>query len=103
MIVYQWLSLIIRGWRPCFSRRQVQGQSQGVSLSASDIHISWATILNPFYNMEYKIIRKTRQNMTWIEVDILDINLTPDRYNALALAIVCVSDDITIPFNSVKS
>ena len=42
--------------------------------------------------MEYKI-----------EADILGINLTPNRYNALASAIVYVSDDVTILFNSVMS
>ena len=53
--------------------------------------------------MEYKIIKKKRQNMPWIEADILGINLTPNRYNAHAPAIVYVSDDVTIPFNSVTS
>ena len=85
------------------SRRRVQGRSQGTTLSASDLHNARATILNPFYNMEYKIIKKIRQNTTWIEADILGINLTPNRYNALAPAIVYVSNDVTIPFNSVTS
>ena len=40
--------------------------------------------------------------MTWIEADILD-NLTPNLYNAPARAIVNVSNDVTIPFNSVTS
>ena len=31
--------------------------------------------------------------MTWIEEDILGINLTPNRYNALVPAIVYVSND----------
>ena len=53
--------------------------------------------------MEYKIIKKIRQNTAWIEADIPGINLTPNQYNALALAIVYVSDDVTIPFNSVTS
>ena len=60
-------------------------------------------ILNPFYNMEHKIIKKIRQNMTWIDEDILGINLTLNRYNALVPAIVYVSNDVTIPFNSVTS
>ena len=77
--------------------------SQGTTLSASDLHNARATILNPFYNMEYKIIKKIKQNTTWIEADILGINLTPNRYNALAPAIVYVSNDVTIPFNSVTS
>ena len=51
--------------------------------------------------MEYKIIKKIRQNTTRIEADILGINLIPNRYNALAPAIVYVSNDVTIPFNSV--
>ena len=78
-------------------------RSQGTTLSASDLHNAQATILNPFYNMEHKIIKKIRQNMTWIEEDILGINLTPNRYNALVPAIVYVSNDVTIPFNSVTS
>ena len=78
-------------------------RSQGTTLSASDLHNARATILNPFYNMEHKIIKKIRQNMTWIEEDILGINLTPNRYNALVPAIVYVSNDVTIPFNSVTS
>ena len=41
--------------------------------------------------------------MTWIEGDILGINLTPNRYNALTPAIDYVSNDVTIPFNSVMS
>ena len=89
------------GRRPCTSRRRGQGRSQGTTLSASDLHNARATILNPFYNMEHKIIKKIRQNMTWIKEDILGINLTPNRYNALVPAIVYVSNDVTIPFNSV--
>ena len=81
----------------------LQGRSQGTTLSASDLHNARATILNPFYNMEHKIIKKIRQNMTWIEEDILGINLTPNRYNALVPAIVYVSNDVTIPINSVTS
>ena len=53
--------------------------------------------------MEYKIAKKIRQNTALIEADILGTNLTPNRYNALAPAIVYVSDDVTIPFNSVTS
>ena len=77
---------LVRG-RPCTSRRRMQGRSQGTTLSASDLYNARATILNPFYNMEYKRIKKTRQNTTWIEADILGINLTPNRYNALTPAI----------------
>ena len=79
----------------------MQGRSQGTTLSASDLHNARETILNPFYNMEYKITKKIRQNMTGIEADIPGINLTPNRYNALAPAIVYVSNDVTILFNSV--
>ena len=91
------------GWRPCTSRRRVQGRSQGTTLSASDFHNARATILNPFYNMEFKMIKKIRQNMTGIEADILGINLTLSRYNTFSAAIVYVSNDVTIPFNSVTS
>ena len=90
----------IRGTQGC---RRVQGRSQGTTLSASDLHNARATILNPFYNMEYKIIKKIRQNTAWMEADILAKNLTPNRCNALAPAIVYVSNDVTIPFNSVTS
>ena len=51
------------GRRPCTSRRRVQGRSQGTTLSASDLHNARATILNPFYNMEYKIIKKTKYDV----------------------------------------
>ena len=79
------------GRRPCTSRRRVQGRSQGTPISASGLHNARATILNPFYNMKYKIIKKIRQNTAWIEADILGKNLTPNRCNALAPAIVYVS------------
>ena len=49
------------------------------------------------------MIKKISQNTTWIEADILDMNLNPHRYNALAPDIVYVSNDVTIPFNSVTS
>ena len=77
--------------------------SQGTTLSACDLHNARATILNPFYNMEYKKNKKIRQNTAWIEADILGKNLTPNRCNALAPAIVYVSNDVTIPFNAVTS
>ena len=91
------------GRRPCTSRRRVQGRSQGTTLSASDLHNARATILNPFYDMEYKIIKKIRQNTAWIEADILGKNLTPNWCNALASAIVYVRNDVTIPFKAVTS
>ena len=91
------------GRRPCTSRRRVQGRSQGTTLSASDLHNARTTILNPFYNMEYKIIKKIRQNTAWIEADILGKNITPNRRNALAPAIVYVSNDVTIPIKPVTS
>ena len=58
---------------PDTSRRRVQGRGQGTTLSASDLHNARVTILNPFYNMEYKTIKEIRQNTTWIEADILCI------------------------------
>ena len=94
----------IRGTQGCAlvgDARAVGEYSQGTTLT--DLHNARATILNPFYNMEHKIIKKIRQNMTWIKEDILGINLTPNRYNALVPAIVYVSNDVTIPFNSVTS
>ena len=54
--------------------RLVQGRSQGTTLSASDLHNARATIRNPFYNMEYKVIKKIRQNKTWIKIDIPFVN-----------------------------
>ena len=71
------------GRRPCTSRRRVQGRSQGTTLSASDLHNARA---------KYDVNRSGHS-----------INLTPNRYNALAPAIVYVSNDVTIPFNSVMS
>ena len=65
--------------------------------------VPWSETLHEAYNMEYKMIKKIRQNVTGIEADILGNNLTPNRYNALAPAIVYVSNDVTIPFNSVTS
>ena len=55
------------------------GCIQGTTLSVTDLHNAWATILNPFYNTEYKIVKKIRQNKTWIEADIPWLNLTPNR------------------------
>ena len=78
---YQRHAGLCLGRRPCTSRRRVQGRNQGTTLSASDLHNARANILNPFYNMEYKIIKKIRQNTTWIEEDILGINFTPNWYN----------------------
>ena len=75
----------------CTSGRRVQGRSQDTTLSASDLHNALATILNPFYHMEYKINKKIRQNTMWIEVDILGINLTPNQYNAFAPAMTSQS------------
>ena len=91
------------GDRPCTSHRWVQERRQGTTLYASGLNNAPTTILNPFDNMEYKIIDIIMQNMTWIEADILGINLTPNQYNALAPAIVYVSNDDTIPFHSVIS
>ena len=81
----------------------MQGRSQGTTLSASDLHNARETILDPFYNTEYKIIKKIRQNKSRIEADIPSINLTPNRYNALAPAIVYVSNDVTMTMNSMTS
>ena len=41
-----------------------------------------------------------RQNRMWIEVDIPDINLTPNQYNSLTPAIVYISYDVTISLTS---
>ena len=88
---------------PALAYGSCRVSDQGTTLSASDLHNARATILNPFYNMDYKIIKKIRQNTAWIEADILAKNLTPNRCNALAPAIVYVGNDVTIPFNSVTS
>ena len=47
------------------------------ALNASDLHKARATILNPFYKMEYQMIKKMKQNTARIESDILGKNLTP--------------------------
>ena len=56
----------------------VQRRSQGTSVSASDLNNARETIRNHVYDMEYKIIKKTKQKETWIEADRLCINLTPN-------------------------
>ena len=72
-------------------------------MRASDLNNARATVLNPFYNMEYKMIKKISQNMTWVEAVIPGINLTPNRYNVLAPTVVYVNNNDTIPFNTVTS
>ena len=47
----------IRGTQGCVLVG-VQGRSQDTTLHASDLHNARATILNSFYNMVYKIIKK---------------------------------------------
>ena len=75
-----------------------------VSSLQPDVGRGFLHVSNVFlYNMEYKIIKKIRQNTAWIEADILGKNFTPDWCNALAPAIVYVSNDVTIPFNAVTS
>ena len=91
------------GYVPALAYGSCRVSDQGTTLRASDLHNARATILNPFYNMEYEIIKKIRQNTAWIEADILGKNLTPNWCNALAPAIVYVSNDVTIPFNAVTS
>ena len=72
------------GRRPRTSRRRMQGRNQGTTLSASDLHNARTNLLNFFYNTKNKIFKIIIQDKTWIEVDIPCINLTPNRYNALA-------------------
>ena len=77
---------------------------QGTTRSSSqDHHTVRATVPSPFYNIEYQVIKKIKQNVTWIEADILGINLAPNQYNEFAPASVYVSNGVTIPFNSVTS
>ena len=83
--------------------RSEAGRVVPTTLSASNLHNARATILNAFINMEYILIKKIRQTMTWIKAKIPGINLTPNLYNAPAPAFVYVSNDVTIPFNSVTS
>ena len=50
------------------------------------------------------MINKIRQNKTRIaQAFYAQISLTPYRYNALVPAIVNVSNDVTLPFNSITS
>ena len=92
-----WYIKGIKNGCPCIVK--IRG-TQGCALVGDPAR---ATILNPFYNMEYEIIKKIRQNTAWIEADILGKNPTPNWCNALAPAIVYVSNDVTIPFNAVTS
>ena len=65
---------------------------------------SWPRSLPPYGVIRPQCnIKRLRQNKTWTEADIPCINLTPNRYNALAPAIVYVSNDVTIPFSSMTS
>ena len=77
--------------------------SQGTTLSASDLQNARTTSLNPFDNMGCRMIKKVGWIKTRIEADIPRINVTPNQSNALAPAIVYVSNDVTIPFKSVTS
>ena len=49
------------------------------------------------------MIKNIRQNETWIRADIPRINLTPNRYNALAPSIICLSNDATKPVKYLTS
>ena len=49
------------------------------------------------------MIKKIIQNKTRIEANISCINLTPNLNNALTLEIVYISNDVTVPFNSMTS
>ena len=60
------------------ARRVVPWQSQGTTLSTSDLHNALATILNPFYNMGI-IKMKNKNNAIWPKVMmlLLSANFTP--------------------------
>ena len=81
----------------------VGGPARAVSECRDDLHNARATILNSCYNKKYRIINEIRQNDIWIEPDIPCINLTPNRYNVPATAIVYVSNDVIIPINLMTS
>ena len=98
----------IRGTQGCalvadHGLRLVQGRSQGTTLSASDFHMARPTILKPFYDIECKMIKKIRQNKTWLEADIPCVNILPNRYNAFAPAVAYVSNNVVIPDNFMTS
>ena len=63
---------------PALAYGSCRVSDQGKTLSASDLNNARATILIPFSNMEYRIMKKTGQNKTWIEVYIACITFTPD-------------------------
>ena len=64
---------------PCSSHRRVEGWSQGTTLSASDLHNSLATILNPLYNMGIIKVEKKKNNVISSKVMmlLLSANFTP--------------------------
>ena len=66
------------GQKPWTSRRRMQGRSQNTALNASDRNNFGVPIINPFYNMEYNIIKK-RTKKGWIQGEMPSINLTPNR------------------------
>ena len=66
-----WRSEVRRvGRRPCKSRRRMQRRSEGTSLIASDLHNARATILNPFRNIECRMIKEIGRNKTSFGTDI---------------------------------
>ena len=98
----------IRGTQDCAlvgDPAQAVGSCRDVAMAQPYVPLIFTMHGQPFLIpfMEYKIIEKIRQNTTWIDADILGINLTPNQYNALTPAFVYVSNDVTIPFNSVTS
>ena len=54
----------------CLGRRRYtsprKGRSQGTTLSGSNRYNARVTIVNPFYNMECKMIKKLGHDKTWI-------------------------------------
>ena len=68
-------------------------------IMASDRNNTRAPILNPFHNMDNKLMKKITRYV-WIMAEILHINLTPIPYFALPAAIFCVNSDVTTPVNS---
>ena len=54
------------GWRACTSRARVWERNQDTILNVLDFQNIRPTMLNPFYNTEYEILKKIK---SWIEAD----------------------------------
>ena len=84
MVLLKGLRMSLYALRRSGARRVVPWSKPKHNPITPDLHNTQEPILNPFYSMECKTIKKIRQN-TWIEAEIPRMNPTPNRYNAHCL------------------